>query len=188
MPAYNKPPQAGLIAHFTAIADATALPGMLYNVPSRTALNMTAETTLRLAEHPNIIGVKEASADLEQIAAIIEGAPEGFRVWSGNDSDTLSVLGLGGYGVVSVAAHVAGAQSKQMMEAFVAGNVVEAAAWHGRLLPLFQACFCTTNPIPIKAGVNLLGIPAGGVRLPLVAADDAVIDTMRREMQRLEII
>ena len=188
VPYYNNPPQEGLYQHFKTIAESTSLPIILYNVPSRSPRNLESATTIRLSQVPNIVGIKEASGNLEQIAEIAAGAAEGFQIYSGDDSATLPIMAMGGYGVVSVASHVAGAQIKQMMEAFVAGNVVEAAAWHGRLLPLFQACFCTTNPIPIKAGVNLLGIPAGGVRLPLVAADDAVIDTMRREMQRLEII
>ena len=188
VPYYNNPPQEGLYQHFKTIAESTSLPIILYNVPSRSPRNLESATTIRLSQVPNIVGIKEASGNLEQIAEIAAGAAEGFQIYSGDDSATLPIMAMGGYGVVSVASHIAGAQIKQMMEAFVAGNVVEAAAWHGRLLPLFQACFCTTNPIPIKAGVNLLGIPAGGVRLPLVAADDAVIDTMRREMQRLEII
>lgn len=188
VPYYNNPPQEGLYQHFKTIAESTSLPIILYNVPSRSPRNLESATTIRLSQISNIVGIKEASGNLEQIAEIAAGAAEGFQIYSGDDSATLPIMAMGGYGVVSVASHIAGAQIKQMMEAFVAGNVVEAAAWHGRLLPLFQACFCTTNPIPIKAGVNLLGIPAGGVRLPLVAADDAVIDTMRREMQRLEII
>ena len=115
VPAYNKPPQEGLYKHFKAIAEATSLPGILYNVPSRTSLNMTDDTTLRLAEIDNIIGVKEASSDPVQITRIIDGAPDGFRVWSGNDDETFSIMCTGGYGIVSVAAHIIGNQIKAMM-------------------------------------------------------------------------
>ena len=108
VPAYNKPSQEGLYQNFKAIAEATSLPGILYNVPSRTSLNMTHETTLRLAEIENIVGVKEASSDPEQITRIIDGAPDGFRVWSGNDDETFSIMCTGGYGIVSVAAHIVG--------------------------------------------------------------------------------
>jgi 4-hydroxy-tetrahydrodipicolinate synthase len=187
VPAYNKPPQAGLIAHFTAIADATSLPGMLYNVPSRTALNMTAETTLRLAEHPNIIGVKEASADYEQIAAIIDGAPEGFRVWSGNDADTLEVMRLGGYGVVSVAAHLAGARIREQIGASVAGAYDAAKAIHDELMPLVDVLFIESNPIPTKFALNELGFDVGNARLPLVPASDAAAATIRAELARHRI-
>ena len=187
VPAYNKPPQAGLIAHFTAIADATALPGMLYNVPSRTALNMTAETTLRLAEHPNIIGVKEASADLEQIAAIIDGAPEGFRVWSGNDADTLGVMRLGGYGVVSVAAHLVGTRIREQIAASVAGSDEAAEAIHDALTPLVDVLFIESNPIPTKFALNELGFDVGEARLPLVPASEAAAEAIRAELARHRI-
>ena len=121
VPYYNKPPQEGLFRHFSMIADAVSKPCVLYNVPSRTVLNMTAETTVRLSGVPNIVGVKEASADLEQIGRIIEGAGPGFFVWSGNDSDTLPILKLGGYGIVSVAAHLVGRQVREMIDAHLRG-------------------------------------------------------------------
>ena len=117
VPYYNKPPQEGLVRHFTTLAEATPLPCILYNVPSRTSLNMAAETTLRLAEAPNIIGVKEASGDFDQIAAILKGAPEGFRMWSGNDGDTAQMVEMGGYGVISVASHLVGDQIHEMVAA-----------------------------------------------------------------------
>ncbi|MFN3648548.1 MAG: 4-hydroxy-tetrahydrodipicolinate synthase [Armatimonadota bacterium] len=188
VPYYNNPPQEGLYRHFRAIAEGTRLPIILYNVPSRAPRNMEAATTLRLAEIPNIVAVKEASGKLEQIAEILGKAPEGFRVYSGDDSSTLPLMSMGAYGIISVAGHLAGKQIRQMVDAFAAGNVAEAARWHQRLLPLFQACFCTTNPIPVKAGVSLLGIPAGPVRLPLVDADEQVIATVRREMEALGIL
>jgi 4-hydroxy-tetrahydrodipicolinate synthase len=129
VPAYNKPPQEGLVRHFTAIADATSLPGMLYNIPARSALNMTAETTLRLAQHPRIVGVKEASGDLAQIGRVIAGAPGGFRVWSGNDSDTLAVMAMGGYGT-SRSGHPVGGRSP-LIDACLAGNCAAAALFTG---------------------------------------------------------
>src|SRR5690606_3926368 len=119
VPAYNRPTQDGLVAHFRSIARSTSLPCLLYNVPGRTSLNMDVGTTLRLAEEPNIVGIKEASGELNQIGAIIDVAPADFRVWSGNDSDTLVVMALGGYGVISVAAHLIGFQIRSMIDAIV---------------------------------------------------------------------
>jgi 4-hydroxy-tetrahydrodipicolinate synthase len=149
---------------------------------------MEAETVVRLAEIPNIVAVKEASGKLEQVTEIIARTPPSFRLYSGDDSSTLALMGLGGYGVISVAAHAAGRLIRRMIDAFVAGRTGEAAELNGRLLPFFQACFCTTNPIPIKAAVNLLGIPAGGVRLPLVPADEKVVRTVRAAMQDLGLL
>jgi 4-hydroxy-tetrahydrodipicolinate synthase len=171
VPAYNKPPQDGLYAHFRAIAQATQLPGLLYNVPSRTSLNMTAETTLRLAEIDNIVGVKEASSDPVQITQIIDAAPPGFRVWSGNDDETFSIMCVGGFGVVSVAANIIGDQIKTMMGMILDGDIERAAKEHRRLLPIFKALFWVTNPIPIKYAVNRAGFDAGAPRLPMVGAD-----------------
>ena len=173
VPAYNKPPQEGLYRHFKAIAEATPLPGILYNVPSRTSLNMTDDTILLLAEIDNIIGVKEASSDPVQIARIIDGAPDGFRVWSGNDDETFSIMCTGGYGIVSVAAHIIGNQIKAMMGMVLEGDVESAAAEHLRLLPFFKAIFWVTNPVPIKYAVNRAGLDIGETRLPLWGPDDA---------------
>ena len=173
VPAYNKPPQEGLYQHFKAIAEATSLPGILYNVPSRTSLNMEAETTLRLAEIDNIVGVKEASSDHVQITRIIDAAPEGFNVWSGNDDETFQIMCVGGYGIVSVASNIIGDQIKAMMGMVLEGEVESAAKEHRRLLPLFKALFWVTNPIPIKYAVNRAGFNAGVPRLPMVDADEA---------------
>ena len=173
VPAYNKPSQEGLYQNFKAIAEATSLPGILYNVPSRTSLNMTHETTLRLAEIENIVGVKEASSDPEQITRIIDGAPEGFRVWSGNDDETFSIMCTGGYGIVSVAAHIVGLQIKEMMGLILEGDIEAAAAEHRRLLPFFKAIFWVTNPVPIKYAVNRAGFDIGTPRLPLWEADES---------------
>lgn len=187
VPYYNKPTQEGLFRHFEAIARATRLPCILYNVPSRTGLNMTAETTIRLAQIPNIVGVKEASGDFRQIATIIGHARGDFRVWAGNDEDTLPILALGGYGVVSVASHLVGSQMKEMIEAFTAGRTEDAAAVHRRLLPLMNALFLQTNPIPVKYALNQLGFRVGKPRLPLVEPEQAVGEAIMAEVRRHRI-
>ncbi|MDA0815842.1 MAG: 4-hydroxy-tetrahydrodipicolinate synthase [Chloroflexi bacterium] len=187
VPAYNKPPQAGLIAHFRSIANVTSLPCLLYNVPGRSALNMTAATTLTLAEVPNIVGIKEASADLGQIGEIIAGAPDGFRVWSGNDTDTLAVMALGGYGVVSVASHLVGSQIRAMIDAVLAGRLADAAAVHHRLAPLVDALFVESNPIPVKYAVNRAGLMVGHCRLPLVPPSDAARARIDAAMAAVDI-
>jgi 4-hydroxy-tetrahydrodipicolinate synthase len=173
VPAYNKPPQEGLYQHFKAIAAATSLPGLLYNVPGRTSLNMTASTTLRLAQIDNIMGVKEASSDLVQITQIVDGAPDDFRVWSGNDDETFPIMCVGGFGIVSVASQIVGLQIKAMMGMLLEGEVERAAAEHRRLLSIFKALFWITNPIPIKYAVNRAGFRAGQPRLPMSEADEA---------------
>lgn len=171
VPAYNKPTQGGLIAHFTEIADAVSIPGILYNVPSRTALNMTADTTLRLAQVPNIVGVKEASSDPDQIAFTIKDAPDGFKVWSGNDNETFSIVATGGYGVVSVAGNIIGNQVAAMIGSILEGNIERAASEHLRLLPIFKALFIITNPIPVRYAMNRAGFNVGPARLPMQASD-----------------
>lgn len=187
VPPYNKPPQEGLYRHFVAIAAATQLPCILYNVPGRTSLNMTAETTLRLAQIPNIIGIKEASGDMKQVAEIIRGAPEGFLVWSGNDQDTLPIIKLGGYGVVSVIAHLVGGQIKVMIEAQLHGREEMAQEIHERLLPLVNACFELSNPIPVKYVLNQLGVNVGKPRLPLVEPDEEIGEKIMEEVRRHQI-
>ena len=173
VPAYNKPPMDGLYEHFKAIAAATSLPGILYNVPSRTSLNMDHATTLKLAEIDNIVGVKEASSDPVQMTQIIDGSPDGFRVWSGNDDETFSIMCTGGYGIGSVAAHIIGKQIQSMMGKILEGDVESAAADHRRMLPIFKAIFWVTNPVPIKYAVNRAGMDIGGTRLPLWGPDEA---------------
>ena len=171
VPYYNRPTPEGLYQHFKAIAESTALPCILYNVPTRTATNMTAETTLRLARDvPNIVGIKEAG-DVEQAGEIVAGAPDGFRLWSGNDSDTLAMMQRGGYGVVSVASHLAGRQIKRMIDLAAAGDTAAAEAEHQRLLPLFEGLFVVTSPSPVKYCLNRIGFEVGGLRLPLVEPD-----------------
>ncbi len=187
VPAYNKPPQEGLYQHFKAIAEATSLPGMLYNVPSRTSLNMTDETTLRLAQIDNIVGVKEASSDLVQITRIIDGAPDGFNVWSGNDDETFPIMCVGGFGIVSVAGNIISNQVKTMMGLVLEGDIETAAAAHRRLLPLFKALFWVTNPIPVKYAVNRAGFNAGPARLPMAPPDDDFIAKFDTVMDRYEM-
>jgi len=187
VPSYNKPTPAGLIAHFTALAEATPLPCMLYNVPSRTALNMTTEVTLELAQLPNVVGIKEASGSFEQIAHIIEHAPAGFRVWSGNDGDTLPILAIGGFGVVSVASHLVGKQIAEMMAAAIAGDMESASAIHRRLLPLVDSIFYESSPGPLKFAIRHLGFRVGAPRLPLVEASDAAQALMRGELAKHKI-
>lgn len=188
VPYYNNPPQEGLYRHFRTIAEATSLPVLLYNVPSRAPRNLEANTVIRLAEIENIVAVKEASGLLEQVTEIISRAPAGFRVYSGDDSSTLPLLSLGAWGVVSVAGHVAGRRIREMIDSFVAGETGEAARVHGELLPLFRALFCTTNPIPVKAGVEMLGLPAGPCRLPLVDADEGVRSTVARALREAGLV
>ena len=168
VPAYNKPTMGGLYQHFTAIADSVSIPGILYNVPSRTALNMDAATTLRLADVPNIVGVKEASSDPDQIAYVIKDSPEGFKVWSGNDNEILSTMALGGYGIVSVAGNIISGQIQKMLRLMLDGDLEAAAAEHFRLLPIFNALFYITNPIPVRYAMNRSGFKVGSARLPMV--------------------
>jgi 4-hydroxy-tetrahydrodipicolinate synthase len=184
VPYYNKPPQEGLYQHFKAIAEAVALPIMLYNVPGRTATNMLPETTIRLSEVDTIVGIKEASGNFEAIAKIIDQSRPGFRVWSGDDSATLPILSLGGYGVVSVVGHLVGAQIKRMIEAQVAGRNDEASALHRKLLPLFNSMFLTTNPIPVKYALNTVGFRVGSPRLPLVPCDAKTAVAIDYELAR----
>jgi 4-hydroxy-tetrahydrodipicolinate synthase len=172
VPYYNNPPQEGLFQHFRAIARAVDLPVILYNIPARSPRNMEASTTLRLArEVPNIVGVKEASANFKQIGEIIRDAPEGFRVWSGNDADILTIMALGGYGVVSVAAHLVGRQISELVTACANSDLKRAASIHHRLMPLVDALFVTSSPIPLKYALNKVGMRVGNARLPLVPID-----------------
>ncbi len=187
VPYYNKPPQDGLYQHFKAIAESTDLPCILYNVPSRTITNMAPETTIRLSHVPNIVGIKEASGDFDQIAKIISGAAPGFKVWSGNDSDTFGVMCLGGYGVVSVASHLVGLQIKAMMQMLLDGSVEGAAAEHRRLLPMSKGLFVVSNPIPVKYCVNLAGFNVGKPRLPLTEPDEKTATFLKGLVSQYQI-
>lgn len=186
-PYYNRPTQEGLYKHFAAIASETSLPCILYNVPSRTAVNLNPETVIRLSEIENIVGIKEASGNLAQIAKIIEGARKGFLVYSGNDADTFSILALGGYGVISVVSHLVGRQFREMIEKVVSGEIEEAAGIHRRLLPLMEVLFILPNPIPIKHALNFLGFEVGDPRLPLTPATPEAARRIEETLARYTI-
>lgn len=187
VPAYNKPTQEGLFQHFKAISESTNLPGILYNVPGRTSLNMTTDTTLRLAQIDNIVGVKEASSDFPQITEIIDQSPDNFMVWSGNDDETFQIMCVGGFGIVSVASNIIGLQIKKMMELILQQNISSAAVEHRRLLPIFKALFWVTNPIPIKYAVNRSGFSVGNPRLPMWPADEAFTSRFDTVMDQYDI-
>jgi len=172
VPYYNRPTQDGLYQHFKTIAEGTSLPCILYNVPSRTVANLSAETAVKLSKVDNIVGVKEASANFDQIGKIISGAGKDFMVYSGNDGDTLLILGLGGCGVISVASHLVGLQMQQMIEACLKGKNSEAAEYHHKLMPLINALFVVANPMPVKYALNHVGFKVGKPRLPLIEPDE----------------
>jgi 4-hydroxy-tetrahydrodipicolinate synthase len=187
VPYYNRPTQQGLWEHFKAIAQSTTLPCIIYNVPSRTVTNLAADTLIKLSQIDNIMGVKEASGNFGQIAEIIQGTREDFLVYSGNDSDTLPILALGGYGVISVASHLVGIQIKSMVEKFLNGNPEEAAKVHRYLLPLINALFVVSNPIPVKWALNYVGFRVGKPRLPLVEADERSADLIKAKLKNYKI-
>jgi 4-hydroxy-tetrahydrodipicolinate synthase len=186
-PYYSKPTQEGIFRHFETIARAVHIPVVLYNIPARTGVNVTAETMLRLAHVPNVVGVKEASGDLRQIARIVEDAPDYFCVWSGDDEMTLPILGVGGYGVIAVASHLAGSQMREMIEAHFHGDPEKAARLHRRLLPLFGALMSQGNPMGIKYALNELGFGVGPFRLPLCEPDADAGERIMAEVRRHHI-
>jgi 4-hydroxy-tetrahydrodipicolinate synthase len=179
VPYYNKPPQEGMYRHFKAISEVG--PTIMYNIQGRTAINMTAATTLRCAELPGIIGVKEASGDIDQIGFVCAGKPDGFRVWSGDDSWTLPILSVGGYGVICVVSHIAGRSMKKMIDAYTRGDNEIAQDIHLGLLPVIKALMTTAaNPVPVKSLLNALGFHAGPFRLPLVPLTDEQLRTVQQ--------
>ena len=167
-PYYNKPSQQGMYAHFKAIADSTTLPVMLYNIPGRCIVNMSADLVVELSKIKNIVAMKEASGNLDQVTAIVSNTSDDFYVYSGDDSLTLPLLAVGGHGIVSVAAHVIGKEMKQMVTAYNNGEIKEAAKLHQQLLPIMKSLFIAPNPSPVKAALALKGLHVGGVRLPLI--------------------
>ncbi|AOM83133.1 4-hydroxy-tetrahydrodipicolinate synthase [Salisediminibacterium beveridgei] len=167
-PYYNKPSQKGLYEHFHTIAGKTSLPVMVYNVPGRTAVNILPETTIELAKIENIVSVKEASGNLDQITMIVANTPDDFSVYSGDDSLTLPALAVGADGVVSVSSHIIGNQIQQMITHYETGRVQNAAKLHQQLLPIMRGMFIAPSPSPVKTALNMQGIEVGGVRLPLV--------------------
>jgi 4-hydroxy-tetrahydrodipicolinate synthase len=182
-PYYNKPPQLGLIEHFTAIARATSLPCIVYNIPGRTAVRIEHDTMLRLAEVENIVAVKDSTGDFDSVSRLIAEVPEGFDVYSGDDWATFGYVCLGAGGVVSVASHVAGDPIAEMVRLLDKSDLVAARQIHQRLAPVFQGLFVTTNPIPVKTAMELIGQPCGPTRLPLVPPTE---DERRRIREALE--
>lgn len=171
-PYYNKPNQEGLYAHFKAVAEASPLPVMIYNIPGRSVVNIEPETIIALSKLPNIVSVKESSGNLDNISKIIAETSEDFTLYSGDDSLTLPIYAVGGNGVVSVASHVAGNELQEMLKAFDNGDVKRAAALHRQLLPLMKELFSVPNPAPTKYLLNKQGISVGPVRLPLTEVDE----------------
>lgn len=189
VPYYNKPPQEGLYQHFKTIAESVDLPCILYNIPGRCVINMTAETTLRLANDvENIVAIKEASGNLEQVAAIIKDAPDGFDVYSGDDSLTYEMMKLGAAGVISTAGNVSPARMKEITTLCAAGIFEEAKKAHDAFLPLMDELFVTANPIMVKKALNLAGFPVGGVRLPLVNATEEQSAHLAQVMKEVGIL
>jgi 4-hydroxy-tetrahydrodipicolinate synthase len=186
-PYYNKPTQEGLYQHFRAIAEATPLPIVLYNVPGRTSVNMSAETTIRLSEIRNIVGIKEY-ADLPQMSQIISGAREDFLVLSGDDPVTVAVMAIGGRGVVSVASNEAPAEMTQIVQLCEKGDFVAARKLHHWLLPLIRVNFIETNPIPCKAAMAAMGLIEESYRLPLVAPSAATRNKVLQVLQNLKML
>lgn len=182
VPYYNKPPQEGMYQHFKAISEVG--PTIMYNIQGRTAVNMTAATTLRCAELPGILGVKEASGDLDQIGLVCAGKPANFKVWSGDDSWTLAVLGTGGYGVICVVSHIAGRSMKRLIEAYNKADNETARKIHLGLLPVIKTLMTTAaNPVPIKSVLNAMGFPAGPFRLPLVPLTDEQLHSVMKTVR-----
>ncbi len=186
VPYYNKPTQEGLYQHFRAIAEACPdSPVMLYNIPGRTGQGMTVETIVRLSKVANIVAIKEASGNLDFASQLQATTPNEFSMYSGDDSLTLPLLSVGGCGVVSVASHLVGSQIQQMVQAFESGQIAKARNVHLKLFPLFKALFLETNPIPVKAALELQGWQVGSLRAPLMAASDSVKQELDLVLQAL---
>ena len=188
VPYYNKPTQEGQYQYFKAVAESTDKPIVLYNVPGRTGANMTAETCLRLAQIPNIVAVKEASGNREQIEKILAGAPEGFRVLSGNDDDTLWMMQQGGAGIISVASNVAPKHMADFIGAIREGDMVKAEQLNKELTPLFTNCFVESNPIPAKAAMAAMGLIENELRLPLVPSQQSTYDLMVETIKGIALL
>jgi 4-hydroxy-tetrahydrodipicolinate synthase len=182
-PYYNKPPQRGLVEHFTRVAGATPLPVMLYNIPGRTAVRIEHDTLLRLAEVENIVAVKDSTGDFDALSHVMTAAPPGFEVYCGDDWAMLGFMCLGAVGVVSVASHVVGERIHQMIDLVTDGDLPAARKVHQELLPAFDGMFITANPIPVKAALELIGQPVGPSRLPLVPATDEEIEKVRKALR-----
>ena len=187
-PQYNKPPQEGLYRHFRAVAAAVNIPVLPYNVPSRTAVNLEPETVARIALLDNVVGLKEASGDLDQMARVLRLTPPDFYIYCGDDYLTLPALAIGASGVVSVASHLIGREMQELADAFEIGDQSAAAELHHRNYPAYKALFIRTNPIPVKYALNRIGMGVGPCRLPLVEADGearSLIDQLLRDLGRI---
>lgn len=182
-PYYNKPSQRGMYEHFKTIAEATVLPVMLYNIPGRSTVNMSVELVCDLSKIKNIVAMKEASGNLDQITAIITNTEDDFLVYSGDDGLTLPILAVGGVGVVSVAAHIIGREIQEMINSYKAGKNKEAALLHQQLLPIVKALFMAPNPTPLKAALELKGVKVGGVRLPLIPLSEIEQEALARVLR-----
>ncbi|MFW6034869.1 MAG: 4-hydroxy-tetrahydrodipicolinate synthase [Halothermotrichaceae bacterium] len=187
-PYYNKPPQSGLYKHFKMIADSTSLPVLLYNVPGRTSRNIEPETVKKLAEVDNIIAIKEASGDIDQVSTLTRILPDDFYVYSGDDNLTLPILAVGGQGIVSVAGHLVGNDIKKMVTTFKKGNVEEAAEINKYLGSIFKGIFINTNPIPVKEGLNMIGINVGEVRPPLTQLDNSQKEDLKEILKFYKLV
>ena len=188
VPYYNKPSQEGLYRHFKAVADNSSIPLILYNIPGRTGINMLPETIARLSQIKNFIGVKDAAGDVNQTSMIKMLCRKNFNIWSGDDSLTLPMMSVGGYGVISVASHLVGKDIKAMLDAFVAGDAGKAADIHIRLMPIFKVLFITSNPSPLKYALNAAGLDCGVPRLPLVEPADKEKEAVSAVMKELKLI
>ena len=187
-PYYNKPTQEGIVAHYAEIARETDFPLVVYNIPGRTASNMLPSTLARLADIEQVVGVKEASGDLAQISAVVTLCPGDFSVLSGDDALTLPMLAVGGRGVISTSANVAPAEMVDLVRAFRAGDLDRALQTHQQLLPLFDALFCETNPIPVKAALGLLGLVGDEIRLPLTRLTDANRERLQVVLKEIGLV
>ncbi|WP_054788452.1 MULTISPECIES: 4-hydroxy-tetrahydrodipicolinate synthase [Gracilibacillus] len=185
-PYYNKPSQAGMYAHFEAIAKATTLPVMLYNIPGRSSVNLLPETIIELAKIKNIVAVKEASGDLDAMTRIIHETSEDFSLYSGDDSLTLPMLAIGGRGIISVSSHIIGNEMKEMITQYQTGNPKKAARLHQELLPIMKALFKAPNPVPVKSALAMLGMDVGSVRLPLIPLDEEELNTLHQDLHYLQ--
>lgn len=182
-PYYNKPPQRGLIEHFTTVAGATSKPVMVYNIPGRTGTRIEHDTLLRLAEVENIVAVKDSTGDLDGVSHLVSQAPTDFELYCGDDWATFAMMCAGARGLVSVASHVVGERLKRMMELIEGGDAAGARKIHEELLPAFDALFITSNPIPLKAAMEMIGQPVGSPRLPLVPATDDERSRIRKALE-----
>ncbi len=187
-PYYNKPSQEGLYQHFKTIAQSTNLPVLIYNVPGRTAVNILPQTVVRLSAIDNIVAIKEASGSLDQVSELRRSLPDHFAIYSGDDSLTLPILSLGGRGVISVVSHIIGQRIQEMVNAYTSGNITMATKIHCSLFPIFKGMFITTNPVPVKTALNMLGWQVGAPRLPLVDASPDEKDVIKKLLSDAKLL